>query len=157
MVLVWRGDHELARPYFRRAIGLNPADIQIKGDYAEWLRLSGFATEALATIDDALALGPFVPDWFAVVRGHILFDLERYAEAVGALENLPRHYFTSLLYHAVALACSGKGPGAAQVIAKVHELRPGLSLREVAHVIRYEHAHAQQHFMEGLRKAGLPE
>ena len=157
MVLLWSGEYERARPYFDRAIALNPADIQIKGDYANWQRLSGNPTQALATIDNALALGAFVPDWFSAVRGQVLFDLERYVEAVEALDALPMHYQSGTLYIAAARAFLGDGPGAVREVAKAREARPGLSLRDVARVIRYANDGAQRHFMDGLRKAGLPE
>src|SRR5262249_50630044 len=84
MALVWGGDHERARPYFERAIALNPADIQIKGDYANWQRISGSPKKALTTIENLIAQGPYVPEWFASVRSLILFDLERYGEALEA-------------------------------------------------------------------------
>ena len=157
MVHFWSGDYERARLSFDRAIVLNPADIQIKGDYAHWQRMSGSPAEALATIDNALALGPFVPDWFAAIRGHILFDLRRYADAVKEFESLPLHYSAGLLYLAASHVYLGHGPAAAQMIAKLRDLRPSLSLRDVARVFHYVNSEAQEHFMDGLRKAGLSE
>jgi adenylate cyclase len=157
MVLFWRGDHERARPHFDRAIALNPADIQIQGDYANWQRVSGNPTKALTTIERLISQGPYVPDWFAAVLGLIHFDLEHYAEAVEALENLPLHYLNDILYLAAARAQMGDGPGAAQAIAKLRISRPDLSLRDVARVIRYRDPEPQQRLTDGLRKAGLPE
>jgi adenylate cyclase len=157
MVLLWSGDYERARPYFERAIALNPADIQIKADYANWQRLCGNPAEALATIDSALGQGPFVPDWFVLIRGQALFDLKGYAEAVEALGGLPLHYHSGYLYLAAARVCLGDAQDAAQVIAKVRELRPGLSSREVSRALRFADNQAQTHLIEALRKAGLPE
>lgn len=155
LVLFWSGDHNRARFHFDRAMALNPADILIKGDYANWQRASGNPIEALATIDGAYAQGPYVPDWFGAIRGHILFDLKCYQESVEALESLPIHYHAGFLYLAAARAYLGDKVGAAQAIAKVHELRPGLGLRDAVRVLPYSQPQAQEHFLDGLRKAGL--
>jgi adenylate cyclase len=152
----WTGDHDRSRFHFERALTLNPADIQIKGDYANWQRASGRPADALATIDAALSLGPFVPDWFAAVRGQTLFDLERYQEAVAALEGVPVHYSSGFLYLAAARAQLGDLIGASEVIAKVKSVKADLSLRNVAQVLYYARPEARDHMINALRKAGLP-
>jgi adenylate cyclase len=157
MVLFFRGDIARARPYFERALVLNPGDIQIQGDYANWLRISGDPAKALATIDRLIAQGPFVPDWFATVRGSTLFDLERYAEAVESFESLPPHYVEAWLFRAAACAQIGDANGAEQALIRFLELRPDISLKDVAHFTRYADPKLQEHFVEALRKAGLPE
>jgi adenylate cyclase len=156
MVLFWSGDHERARSYFERAIALNPADIQIQGDYANWQRVSGNPAKALTTIERLIGQGPYVPEWFASVRGLVQFDLERYAEAVEAFENLPLHYLNGLLYLAAARAHIGDRLGAAQVIAKLRMSRPDFSLRDVGSVIRYRDPEPLERLVDGLRRAGLP-
>jgi adenylate cyclase len=157
LFLFWTGELDQAQRYFERAMLLNPADIQIRGDFSNWQRASGKPAEALTTLDDALRLGPFVPIWFGAIRGHTLFDLKRYSEAVQALEPLPPHYSSGSLYLAAAYAYMGDDPAAARVVAMVRQRTPDLSLRHVARVILYKQADARQHFLEGLRKAGLPE
>jgi len=157
MVLCYRGDIARARPYFERALVLNPGDIQIQGDYANWLRISGDPAKALAAIDRLIAQGPFVPDWFATVRGLTLFDLERYAEAVESFESLPPHYVEAWLFRAAACAQIGDANGAEQAMIRFLELRPDISLKDVAHFTRYADPKLQEHFVEALRKAGLPE
>jgi len=154
---LWTGDHDRSRFHFDRALTLNPADIQIKGDYANWQRASGRPADALATIDAAIGLGPFVPDWFAAVRGLTLFDLARYADAVEALESVPVPRSSGSLYLAAARAQLGDLTGASEVIAKVKLVKPDLSLRNVIQVLHYARPEAQQHLIDALRKAGLPE
>jgi adenylate cyclase len=154
---LWTGDHDRSRFHFERALTLNPADMQIKGDYANWQRASGRPADALATIDAAIGLGPFVPDWFAAVRGLTLFDLARYADAVDALESVPAQRSSGLLYLAAARAQLGDLAGAGKVIANVKMLRPDLSLQNVIQIVHYARPEAQQHLIDALRKAGLPE
>ncbi len=157
LVLQWTGDFDRSRFHFDRAMMLNPADIQIRGDYASLQRMSGYPKEALATIEKAISLGPFVPRWFEIVRGEILFDLQRYADAIGALESVPQHYVSGHLYLAAARACQGDLSGAALVAAMARKFRPGLTLREVTHLYRYADRNAREHFIEALRKIGLPD
>lgn len=153
----WTGQLERAEASFDRAMVLNPADIQIRGDYANWQRASGNPSRALATIDQALSLGPFVPVWFNTVRGLILFDLKRYAEAADVLENIPVHYHSGYLYLAATYTYLDKKDDAARAIIRVRERISGLTLSVVARVIRYGDDCAKLHFLDGLRKAGLPE
>ncbi|WP_292279567.1 hypothetical protein [Mesorhizobium sp.] len=43
------------------------------------------------------------------------------------------------------------------MIAKVKLVKPDLSLRNVIQVLHYARPEAQQHLIDALRKAGLPE
>ncbi len=157
LVLQWSGDFERSRFHFDRAMMLNPADILIRGDYANLQRMSGHPNEALATIDKAISLGPFVPRWFEIVRGETLFDLKRYADAIAALESVPQHYVSGYLHLAAARACLGDLSGAALIATRAREFRPSLTLRDVAHLYRYAKRDAQEHFIEALRTTGLPD
>ena len=96
-----------------------------------------------------------MPDWFAAVRGQTLFDLERYQEAVEALESVPVHYSSGFLYLAAARAQLGNLIGASAVIARVKSVKPDLSLRNVAQVLHYARSEAREHLIESLSKAGL--
>jgi adenylate cyclase len=155
VVLHWSGDYERSGGHFKRAMMLNPSDVAIQGDYANWQRMSGREQEALATIERAIALGPFVPRWFAAVRGEVLFDLKRYAEAIAALESVPDHYVSGCLHLAAARAMIGDASGARAALARALGLRPELGLESVSRHFRYMSAEAHQHFIEALRLAGL--
>jgi adenylate cyclase len=151
----WSGDYERSGVHFDRAMRLNPSDVSIQGDYANWQRMSGKEADALATIDRAIALGPFVPRWFEAVRGQVLFDQKRYHEAIKALEGVPEHYVSGLLHLAAARAMLGDTSGASAVIVRALALRPGLSLAAVTGHFRYMNAEAHGHCVEALRRAGL--
>jgi hypothetical protein len=77
------------RPSLRPRAALNPADIQIRGDRANWLRYSGRPAEGLAEIEAAIEKSVACPPWFWAVRGEILFDLQRYQEALASFSNVP--------------------------------------------------------------------
>jgi len=157
MVFFYCGESARARPYFERALALNPSDIQIQGDYANWQRVSESPEKALATIDRLIAQGPFVPDWFAVVRGHTLFDLKRYREAIESFQNLPPHHVEAWCYLAAAFAQIGDTNGAEQALSKLLELHPDISMKVVTSFRRYEDPDMHAPLVSALRKAGLPE
>ena len=155
LVLHWRGDYERAGQHFERAMRLNPSDVAIQGDYANWQRMCGREAEALATIERAMALGPYVPRWFSAVKGEVLFDLKRYAESLKALEGVPNHYVSGRLHMAAARAKLGDTTGAAAELARARAMRPEMTLEKVARRIRYSNGDAQAHFIEALRLAGM--
>lgn len=155
--LFWRGHIDRARTYFERAMALNPGDIQIRGDYANWLRMCGQPARALEIVDRLLAQGPYVPEWFTYVRGAVLFDLGRYAEAAELLSVAPPHYLNALLYGAAAQAHLGNSAQAKKAIAALLQSRADLSVRKIVNFVRYKDAVVQEQFLEGIRKAGLPE
>lgn len=155
LVLHWSGDYERAGQHFERAMRLNPSDVQIQGDYANWQRMSGREVGALTTIDRAIALGPFVPRWFSAVRGEVLFDQRRYQEALAALQGVPEHYVSGRLHLAAARAMLGDKAGASVELERALALRPGLSLGTISRRFRYLNAVAQEHFIGALRLAGM--
>ncbi len=157
LFLHWSGEYERAGQHFERAMRLNPSDVLIQGDYANWQRMSGREVGALATIDRAIALGPFVPRWFSAVRGEVLFDQRRYQEALVALQGVPEHYVSGRLHLAAARAMLGDKAGATAELGRALALRPGLSLENVSRRFRYLNKDAQEHFIGALRLAGMGE
>jgi tetratricopeptide (TPR) repeat protein len=155
MVALWLRQPERSGKHFDRAVSLNPIDTQIRGDRAHQLRFSGRAEEALAAIDAELSRTPFPPLWFWRVRGGILFDLRKYSEAVEAFGNMPQKNHLAQTQLAAAHAHLGNFVAAAQALARARELRPSLSLNEVATVFPYARQEAAEHLLDGLRKAGL--
>jgi adenylate cyclase len=104
-----------------------------------------------------IAQGPFVPDWLAVVRGHILFDLKRYREAIASFQNFPPPHVEAWSYLAASFAQIGDTSGAEQALSKLLESHPGISIKVVANLRRNEDPEMQAHLVAALRKAGLPE
>jgi TolB-like protein len=157
MVLLWLRQHERAGLHFDRAIALNPADMQIRGDRANWLRYVARPDQALASIDEALKQGSFAPHWFWVVRGQVLFDLMRYDEAIAALNSMSQQGHIVHSYMAAAYAYRGDWARALHALARAQGLRPNICVQEFARVEPYVEVDALNHLLHGLRKAGMPE
>ncbi len=143
--------------HFDRAIALNPVDVQIRADRAQWLRYTGRREEALAAIDEALKQGPFAPAWFHVVRGEILFELQRYGDAIEAFGNLSEMKPRAWFFIAAAHAHLGNAPQAAGALHALLQDWPAVRLGSLPLVIPSERQDAIDRLLQGLRKAGLPE
>jgi adenylate cyclase len=155
MGLTWKRQLDAAGRHFDRAIALNPADLQIRADKANLLRYQGRPEEALAVIDDELRQGPFAPTWFHGVRGRALFDLKRYGDAIGALENQPEKSALAWAYLVAAQGFAGAPSAAAAALAEARREHPGLGFGDVENAEPYAKPAALEHLLEGLRRAGL--
>jgi adenylate cyclase len=157
MVLLWLRQHDRAGMHFDRAISLNPSDIQIRADRANWLRYCGRSEQALAAIDDAFGRSPFPPHWFWRIRGGALLQLKRYGEAIDSFENMPDKDHTAYAQLAAAHAHLGDKRSAALALANAKKLRPTLTVSEVQAIVPHRDKTALNHYLDGLRNAGLAE
>jgi TolB-like protein/DNA-binding SARP family transcriptional activator len=153
-----RGQLDLAGLHFDRALSLNPNDVNIIADRANWLMYAGRLDEALQGLDAALQRDPYPPSWVWEVRGLILFHLRRYDEATAALRRQTRGgpVWTSALL-AATYAQAGRLDEARQEAAKSHAADPTITIAMIAANSVYADAALRDQLLEGLRKAGLPE
>jgi adenylate cyclase len=143
--------------HFARAILLNPANIQIRGDYANWLRYSGETEQALIEIDAALLRDPFAPMWFHAVRGGILFDRRDYQGTLQEIGRLPFQNVHVMMVQLAAHAYRNEAAEAATVLSSIYQLLPGVTLATAAAIHPYANMDHTNHLTEGLRLAGLSE
>jgi adenylate cyclase len=155
MANTWNGRLQDCSRHFDRAMQLNPANIQIRGDHANWLRYSGRTREALEEIDYAITHDQFAPHWFHAIRGSIRFDLKDYAGALYEYEKLP---FPNPHMHMMFVSiCGHLGdiPGAQSNLAKVLEVVPDFSISNAVSLHPYGDEGLRSHMIEGLRRAGV--
>jgi tetratricopeptide (TPR) repeat protein len=156
-VALRRCEYDLAGHHHDRAHSLNPSDPEIAAGRANWLMHVGRLDEALATLDAALERDPFPPTWHWDVRGYVLFHLGRYAEAINAFRNVRAEPFWTVGMLAAAYAHVGHLDDARRELERYLALRPGATLGTVADKIIYAPEAMRQHWLGGLRKAGLPD
>jgi adenylate cyclase len=157
MVLTWSKEHARAGSHFDRAVALNPIDVQIQADRANWLRFCGRLEESLASIDGLLARVPMAPAWFWAIRGGVLFNLKRYREALDSLSNLPDKQQTTLVYIAAAHAYLGESSQAAKALQDAKQSNPAMGLKRLVSNTPEMNSAVLQHLMDGLNIAGLSE
>jgi TolB-like protein len=154
-VLCHQRKFELSGSHFDRAIALNPNDVVVAMDRANFLSRTGRADEALQALEAAMRREPFPHTWFWEVRFTALFQLKRYAEAIAAIGNMAILHPLHHAYLASALAHAGRLDEARDEVAKILAGRPGANLAYVAAAEPYSDPALLEHLLDGLRKAGL--
>ena len=154
--LLWRGQLELAGTHFDRAISLNPNDVNIACDRANFLLFADRLDEALRSLDAALQRDPFPPTWAWEIRGSALYRLKRYEEAIAAYRKVDAGYFWMPAFLAASYAQAGQMENARRALAEFLKMKPGVTLGNVDTLL-YARCNWRDHVLDGLRKAGLPE
>jgi class 3 adenylate cyclase len=156
LVCLWQIDYGRSKTHFDRSIQLNPSKRQVKADLANWYRFTNRLDDALATIEDVLKRDQFPAAWYAVIHGHILYDLQRYEEAIAALRMPGYRNFPSHLQAVSALYRLGSRAAAEELLAELSALRPDMSLSAIALVTPYADPARLAHLLDPLRELGVP-
>jgi TolB-like protein/Flp pilus assembly protein TadD len=153
-VHLYRKEHEASINAYTRALILNPNDADLMADMADALAHSGRSEEAVELIHKAMHLNPFYPDQYLWHLGGAYFNLKRYEDAVDTL--LCMHNPTEgrrLL--AASYGQLGRTSEAREQAAKVLEAHPSFSLERWASIQPDKYSEDVEHFVDGLKKAGL--
>ena len=98
---------------------------------------------------------PFPPGWVWEVRGGVLYQLKRYDEAIAAYLKAGENPFWMPALLAAAYAQTGQLENARRALAKLREIRPDVTLDTFSELGIYEDRSSADHFLDGLRKAGM--
>jgi TolB-like protein/Tfp pilus assembly protein PilF len=156
-VALRRCEFALAGHHHDRAFALNPNDPEVAAQRANWLMHVGRLDEALATLDAALERDPFPPTWVWDTRGYVLYHLGRYDEAILAFRSVRAEHFWIASMLAACYAQAGRSDEARGALARYLALRPGTTRATASDKIVYADETMRLHWLDGLRKAGLPE
>jgi TolB-like protein len=151
----FRGDLNGAERHYRWAVALNPNDAIAILTFGRLLVSLGRVEEGLDRIREAMRLNPYHPDWYWGTLAGALYSAHRYGETVEALGRKTRLGFWNRCYLAACFAQMGRLEDAAAAVAEARRLRPDCSLAKLR--VHDLSAAEVEHFLDGLRKAGLPE
>jgi Tfp pilus assembly protein PilF len=151
------GALDLAGLHYDRALSLNPNDVNIVGDRANWLMYAGRLDEALLSLNAAMQRDPYPPSWVWEVRGLILFHQQRYDEAIVAFHQQGEGPSWTPALLAAAYAQAGQMDHARHEVRKSLARDPKASIGHFAPVAIYADAALRDQLLDGLRKAGMPE
>jgi len=159
-------EHEEAIAEAQRAIALDPNDANSYHSMAWALIFAGRPKEALDFLEKAMRLDPHYPAHYLVDLGLAQFGMEQFEEAATsferALKRNPENYWV-LFYLAAAYGHLGRKQEATAAIEEYKKVGPvvaGLSVKRISTwpmSTRYKDPADKDRFLEGLRKAGLPE
>jgi TolB-like protein len=153
------GDFDTAREMVDRAVVLNP-NAAIAWEQRGWTyQIAGQPEEAIRSFERAIRLSPFDPWPFSTLAGMgtAFIGLGRFDEAVVAAKKaLQKNQTYGAAYRclAAALAHLGRDAEAMKAVAQLLEIEPHFRISD--YLARSGHWRAQI-FIDGLRKAGLPE
>jgi len=142
---------------YERAFDLNQNDPDMIAEWAEFLSLSGRADEAVAQIRRAMTLHRFHPDWYIRVLARACYNARQYEEAIRLGRRFQNPRVSVLENVAASYGQLGRNDEAAEMIERILAIKPDHSIAFFIADNPEMGDGALQHFVEGLRKAGLPE
>jgi len=157
-----RGEQEGALEHCDRAIDLNPSYASGHFGRARALWLSGRPEEALSSIDLAMRLSPKDPMTTAFMTGRSisLTLLGQYEDALVWARRAVRQP-NAVLFASVAelaaLGWLGRSEEAGAALERVRSFKADADIHYVMAVHPISEPTCRERFLEGLRKAGLPE
>jgi adenylate cyclase len=151
------GDFDTARKMVDRAVTLNPNSVRAWEQRGWTCVLAGQPEEAIQSFEHAIRLDPADPVSRSALPGigAALIGLGRFDEAVTALKKaISQNLLTPTTYRclAIALAHLGREAEAKEAATRLLELEPGFRISEWTLGLRLP-----QVYVDGIRKAGLPE
>jgi adenylate cyclase len=152
-----KGDFEASRKYHEKAMELSPNDAYIKGRTAAFHIFNGEPARALALLDEAEALDPYLPVWCVGERGIAFYAQERYREAIAHLSALPFQTRRSRLYQIAAHIALGEKDQAQKLARAALAVQPDLTTKYVRDQEWYRDRAGLKKIMERLVEAGVPE
>jgi adenylate cyclase len=157
-VLTVRGELAHAKSAFDRALELNPLDADayvMKGNY---LAIAGCPEESVVCHKTAIRLNRSCPGWYIWNLADSYYDSMQYEQALALMKLfVGRHpgFNRPKLGLAATYGQLGRMEEANSVVERILACAPETSLRQ--EYARKEGMRYLDHWLEGLRKAGLPE
>jgi adenylate cyclase len=155
------GDFDTAREMVDRAVALNPNSFRAWEERGWTYITAGQPEEAIRSFERRIRLSPFDPVLFATFTGMSVafIGLGRFDEAVSAAKKAVRQnpqFPFAYRCLASALAHLGRGGEAMEAVADLLELDPDFRISERV-ALALGDVSGLQLYIDGLRKAGLPE
>jgi adenylate cyclase len=160
MIYSWDDDIAGALRATRRAMELGPSNADVL-TLAGWTLLyitdPGNAGEAVSLIERAMRLNPANPGWYGYALGFSQYFANRFEESIATLQRLRPATFQLRLYLAANYGLLGRDKEAAEIAESLLQENPQFSAREYAETIGIVDKKALAHFLDGMRKAGMPD
>lgn len=153
-VCLAKGLHDEALEALQTAITLNPNDADGYVFLAEMLSFAGRPDEAIDLIEKAQRLNP-ASRWYAWQLAGAFYVARRYEDAVAALRKGRPLVAMGYRWLAVSYGQLGRDQDAKTAAEEYLQRTPDFSLAVHLETMPFQHAEDREHYIEGLRKAGL--
>lgn len=155
-ILMKERKFDAARPYHRKAIELAPHDAYVIGRCAAFHVLAGEPEEALALLEQAEQLDPFLPAWITEERIAANYCLERHTDVLETSASLPFQTRRSRLYCAASLVALEDLEAAQSLISEALSENPTLAQSYFQTGETYQNREILKQLIARLEQAGLP-
>lgn len=161
-VNIHRREHDAAISAYKRAIEINPNLAFAEGGLGHAYGWLGNYDEAIVHADKAQRLSPYDPArlFWNMGRAAAAFVAGKYEEGVHWSEQLTEtfpHFALGWRILATCYAHIDRINDASAAVDKLLRLAPHENIQLVSKAIPVSHSEDQEKFLDGLRKAGLPE
>jgi adenylate cyclase len=150
------GKLDVAEHHLGRAMRLSPSDAYIKAKAASLYTYKGNPERALALIEEAQALDPFLPAWSVAERGVALYALDRFEESHKTFSAIPFSTERTTLYDAASLVASGRIEDARTAARHALTMRPGLTAARFMQQEPFREEVKRSQLRQRVVLAGLP-
>jgi adenylate cyclase len=159
-ILLDQKQYAEALRHYQQAIALNSNDADGAAHMGSLLIAMGRFAEALEWFQKAIRLNPFHPAWYLYGIAEAHYGAQQYNQAIAplraAINRFPT-FITPRRHLAATYAQMGRLDEARAEIEVIRKLDPSLSLAMYRQRLHYEKNENLEHYLDGLRKAGLPE
>jgi adenylate cyclase len=159
-IYVFKRQHDEAIREGERAIELNPNGAESHAHLAFILNFSGNTELAIELLKRAFRLNPISPPHFYSFLALFYRNIGQYDKAIECAEkDLSGNPDMLSLYLTLATSYTylNRNEEAHKAVEEVLRIDPNFSLEYYAKTIPYKHQETTDNFVEGLRKAGLPD
>jgi len=157
VIYLGKRDHQKGMESYARALHLNDNDPDLLVEMAEQFVYSGQYEEAIAQIRMGMRLNPLYPDWYRDDLGWVLYMITEYEQSIDVLSKMSELPADARLLMAANYAQLGKPKLASAQIYKVLAIRPDWTITKEREAEFFRDQQGEDHWLDGLRKAGLPE
>lgn len=156
-LLAFDGDFAGADREFAQAMALDPNEADTFAALSDIAVLDGRIEEGLEHIRKAFRLNPFPQSWYYLTLGQALYAARQYGAAVETLRRDETYHTSSRRFLAASLAQLGRLDEARAEAELFLVGNPHFTIRHWSAQEPFRDAATRAHFVDGFRKAGLPE
>jgi adenylate cyclase len=148
--------HDEAMAEYAQALALNPNDSDIIAECADALSYVDQPERGLELMGKAMRLNPHYPDWYLWYLADIYDVMGRSEDVIATVRRMhdPSEGQRLMAIHCAHLGRMEEARAAAREVLRLH---PNFRIREWRERPPYRDSLPLERYVEGLRKAGLPE
>ena len=153
---LYKQRHDESIAEYLRATALNPNDAGIIAEYADSLVYTGQPEKSVEVMERAMRLNPYYPDWYLWYLADAYSAMGESAKVIATVQRMQNPNEGRRML-AASFAELGMMDEARTEAEKVIRLHPEFSISRWRHRPPYRDKALLERYIEGLRKAGLPE